>query len=353
MPPSPPVWQNFRTRFVSFYRAFWASIGAALLVLAGLAGCATPPSDPVARAEFERTNDPLEPLNRKTFSLNLFLDHAVFRPVAKAYVAVLPEDGRKAIHHVLDNMKEPTLFFNHVLQGEFRRATITAGRFFVNSTVGFGGMVDVMTLSGIERQPADFGQTLFVWGVPSGPYLILPILGPTNPRDAIGSTVDSYADPATILANDHGVSELTTSRMIVGGVDDRAQVLDVLDDLEKNSVDFYAELRSLTQQHREAELRHGVAPSAAPGLYDDPGQTSLARPGASASPVRQTAAAEAARPAPKALAKQTAAAPHRAASQPAQAGCAKIGVVSRCAARRYAVRAASPDRRRLAFATRR
>jgi len=173
---------------------------------------------------------------------------------------------------VLDNMKEPTLFFNHVLQGEFKRAGITAGRFLVNSTVGFAGLVDVMALSGVPREPADFGQTLYVWGVSSGPYLILPILGPTNPRDAIGSAVDSYADPATILAKNEDINDLLFDRFIVGGIDERAKVLDVLDDLEKNSVDFYAELRSLTQQHRDAELHHGEAQKAAPGLYDDPGQ---------------------------------------------------------------------------------
>jgi phospholipid-binding lipoprotein MlaA len=258
---------------VSSSRVIGRSLGMVLLVLGNLlAGCATPPSDPEARAQFERNNDPLEPLNRKTFALNQFLDHTLFRPAAKVYLAVVPDDARAAVHHMLDNMKEPTLFFNNLLQGEFKRAGISLGRFVVNTSVGFGGMVDVMTLSGVERQPADFGQTLFVWGVPSGPYMILPILGPTDPRDATGSAVDSYADPFTIVANDHGVTELTTARFIVGGVEERARVMDVFDDLEKNSIDFYAEMRSLWQQHRDAELRHGKAPQTVPGLYDDPGQ---------------------------------------------------------------------------------
>ena len=168
---------------------------AALLVGAALGGCAAPPTEPAARAAYDQANDPLEPLNRKTFALNQFLDKVVFKPAAKAYLVVVPGDARKAVHHMLDNMKEPTLFFNNVLQGQFKRAAITAGRFAVNTTVGFAGMVDVMTLSGVERQPADFGQTLYAWGIPSGPYLVLPILGPTNPRDAVGSAVDSYDDP--------------------------------------------------------------------------------------------------------------------------------------------------------------
>ena len=257
--------------------------GAALMLAAVLGGCATPPTDPADRAVWEQNNDPLEPLNRKIFAVNLALDHAVFRPVAKAYVYVVPDDGRAAIYHMLDNFKEPTVFFDNVLQGEFKRAGITLERFFINSTVGFGGIVDVATLSGIERQPADFGQTLYVWGIKSGPYLILPIFGPSNPRDAIGQGVDSYADPFTVWANDHGITELTTARLIAGGADDRARVLDILDDLEKNSVDFYAQLRSLAQQNRAAELNHGTAPTATPNLYNDPGSPATT-PAAPAAP---------------------------------------------------------------------
>jgi phospholipid-binding lipoprotein MlaA len=240
---------------------------------AALAGCATPPADPGQRATYEQNNDPLEPLNRKTLAFNEFLDHGLLRPIAKAYVFAVPEMGRTGIHNLLDNMKEPTLFFNNALQGEFKRAGITVERFVINTAFGVGGLFDVATQSGIERQPADFGQTLFVWGVGSGPYLILPIFGPSNPRDAIGQGVDSYADPFTILANEHGITMLTTARLVVGGVDDRAQVLEELDNLEKNALDFYAELRSLSQQHRDAELHHGAPPQAAPNLYNDPGQS--------------------------------------------------------------------------------
>jgi phospholipid-binding lipoprotein MlaA len=118
-------------------------------------------------------------MNRRILDVNQVVDGLLLRPAAKVYVLVVPEDGRKAIRHVLDNMKEPTLVFNNVLQGEFKRAAISLGRFAMNSTVGLAGIVDAAALSGVERQPADFGQTLFVWGVPSGPYLILPILGPS------------------------------------------------------------------------------------------------------------------------------------------------------------------------------
>jgi phospholipid-binding lipoprotein MlaA len=255
------------------FRLAAGQAGSALLMLCLAAGgCATPPTDPAQRAIYEQNNDPLEPLNRQTLELNQFFDRILFRPVAKAYVFVVPEPGRDMIHHFLDNLKEPTLFFNNVLQGEFKRAGITFVRFLVNSSAGIGGLFDVATISKLDRQYADFGQTLFVWGVGSGPYLILPIFGPSNPRDAIGKGVDSYDDPITIVANDHGLTELMTGRFVLGGVDDRAQVLDILDNLEKNSVDFYAELRSLSQQNRNAELRHGETPATTPNLYDDPNQ---------------------------------------------------------------------------------
>jgi phospholipid-binding lipoprotein MlaA len=291
---------------VTFALPFWAMIrhagGAAVMLAALLGGCATPPTDPADLAIYEQNNDPLEPLNRKIFAVNLALDHAILRPIAKAYVFVIPDDGRAAIHHVLDNFKEPTVFFDNVLQGEFKRAGITLGRFLINTTVGFAGIVDVATLSGIERQPADFGQTLYVWGIKSGPYLILPIFGPSNPRDAIGQGVDSYADPFTIWANDHGITELTTARLIGGGVDDRAQVLDILDDLEKNSVDFYAQLRSLAQQNRAAELNHGTAPTATPNLYNDPGTPAASpqTPAPAAAPATPTPAASPPTPGPAA-----------------------------------------------------
>ena len=305
-------------------------IGVAALAAGLLCGCATPPSDPAGRAAFEQTNDPLEPLNRKTFAVNQFLDHAFFRPAAKTYLVDVPEDARHVIHHMLDNMKEPTLFFNNVLQGEFKRAEITLGRFIVNSTIGGAGMVDVMALSGVERQPADFGQTLYVWGVASGPYLVLPLLGPSNPRDAIGSAVDSYDDPFTIYANDHGITELTTARFLVGGIEERADVLDVLDDLEKNSVDFYAQLRSLSQQHRASELLNGKAPETAPDLYNDPGQVSPPphRPPAKPSAVNATVV----RPA-----KAVAASHHPRTRRHVAVTRLRLGRVSRCAAPRCAV----------------
>ncbi len=247
---------------------------AALLVLGlfALSACATPPSDPPARAEFVKTYDPLEPLNRKIFDFNLFIDRVALKPVAQGYVAVVPEVGRNAIRHFLDNLGEPLVFANNLLQGQFKRAHDTFARFLMNTTFGLGGVMDLASSNGLPKQSGDFGQTLYSWGIPDGPYLVLPIFGPSDPRDAVGMGVDGYADPWNHLASNYHYWYLGLVRGAVDGIDQRARNLDTLDELQRNAIDFYAELRSLWRQHRASELRHGE-PAAIPdldSLYRDP-----------------------------------------------------------------------------------
>jgi phospholipid-binding lipoprotein MlaA len=241
-----------------------------LLAAVALAGCATPPSDPAARAAFVQTNDPLEPLNRKVFDFNQLLDRILLRPVTKLYIAVLPEAGRDAVQHALDNMKEPVVAINNVLQGRPKGAGIAIERLIVNTTIGVAGFLDVAKKWGLEPQTGDFGQTLYVWGFPQGPYLILPILGPSNPRDAIGMVADNYIDPFSYVASAEGADDIQITRFVLGGIDERARAMDLLDDLQKNSLDFYAQLRSVVEQHRAAELRHGAAPPPSANFYDVP-----------------------------------------------------------------------------------
>jgi phospholipid-binding lipoprotein MlaA len=247
---------------------------AACLLSAGLlAACATPPVDPVERAAFEQTNDPLEPLNRHTLDLNLFFDRILLKPVTKVYIAIVPEEGRDAVRRALRNMKEPVVVINNVLQGELERAGIAAGRFVVNSTIGIAGLIDIAEKVGLPKETGDFGQTLFVWGLPEGPYLVLPLLGPSNPRDAFGMGADSYIDPFSYLASAKGLDEIQITRFVVGGIGERAEAMEILDELQKNSLDFYAQLRSLAQQRRAAELRRGTAPEPGASFYDDPSKT--------------------------------------------------------------------------------
>ncbi len=247
----------------------------ALLFAAGalaLGACATPPSDPAARAEFEKTNDPFEPLNRQILDFNMFIDRVALKPVAQGYVAVVPELGRTAVRNFLDNLGEPIVFANNLLQGQFQRAGDSFGRFLTNSTFGVFGLMDPASKGGLEKQTGDFGQTLYTWGVPDGPFIVIPILGPSDVRDGIGMGVDGYADPWDHLAWNYHYWYLTLVRAGVDGIDQRARNLDTLDELQRNAIDFYAELRSLYRQHRASVLRHGE-PAPIPdlnSLYQDP-----------------------------------------------------------------------------------
>jgi phospholipid-binding lipoprotein MlaA len=253
----------------------------ALLPLLGMTGCATPPTDPAARAQFEANNDPLEPMNRQIFAFDMFLDQWVVKPFAQVYENVVPDPGKDAVRNFLNNLHEPVIFANNVLQTEFVRAGWTVERFALNSSIGIGGVFDVASKWGIEKQSGDFGQTLYHYGVPEMFYLVLPILGPSNPRDVVGAVADGYADPFSYLAYDYGADVATYSRWGAEGLDERAQYLTNLDELQKNAIDLYAEIRSLYRQHRASELRHGEpAPvsNEMDELYKDPGASAPGAP---------------------------------------------------------------------------
>ncbi|HEX3973803.1 MAG TPA: VacJ family lipoprotein [Stellaceae bacterium] len=250
-----------------------------------MSACATPPTDPASRAQFDANNDPLEPMNRQIFAFDMFVDQWVIKPFAQVYHNVIPDPGKDAVRNFLGNLHEPVIFANDLLQTEFQRAGWTAERFALNSTIGVGGVFDVATRWGIEKQSGDFGQTLAHYGVPEMIYLVLPILGPSNPRDVVGMVADGYADPFSYLAYDYGADVATYARWGAEGLDEREQNLGNLDELQKNAIDLYAEIRSLYRQHRAAELRHGEAAPTSnemDELYRDPGAPSAAPPAQSA-----------------------------------------------------------------------
>jgi len=247
-------------------------LGLILGLVLTLGACATPPTDPVARAEFEKTNDPFEPMNREILDFNLFVDRILFKPLAQTYRTVVPQYPRDRMRNFLDNLNEPVIFVNDTLQGEFSRAHTTFARFLFNTTFGLGGLWDQASKIGLEKQTGDFGQTLYSWGVPDGPYLVLPILGPSNPRDAIGIAVDSYIDPFKYVALNNGSHNAGLYRWIATGVDERSRNIESFDEIQRNALDFYAQLRSLWRQHRAAELRHGEpGPIENEDPYTDPG----------------------------------------------------------------------------------
>jgi len=239
--------------------------GVALIALF-VTACATPPEDPEALAEYEEITDPLEPTNRKIFALNQGLDRALFKPLAKAYV-LLPDPVRDSIGGMIENVAAPVNLANDILQGEFSRAGVTLKRFAINSTIGIGGMFDAASRMGIEEHHSeDFGQTLAMWGSPAGPYIVIPVFGPSSPRAITGKVADSFLDPwAYIFADQDAKIEYWLIRGGIEGVDERARVLDVLDDIEEGSLDFYATVRSLYRQRRKAAILNGGQEEGVPG----------------------------------------------------------------------------------------
>jgi phospholipid-binding lipoprotein MlaA len=226
-----------------------------LLSLGGLlTACADVPASPAERAEFEATNDPLEPMNRYFFELNFALDELVLKPLAAWYNAILPTPVERSVHNFLVNLDAPVVFANDLLQGDKKRAGVTGKRFLVNSTLGVGGLFDVASKLGLKYHETDFGVTLGVWGVKEGPYLVIPVIGPSNPRDGIGLGVNAAADPWTYVFSAYNVSYLSYARYAVQLIDIRARNLETLDQIRKGAIDYYATLRSLYRQHRNDQI---------------------------------------------------------------------------------------------------
>jgi phospholipid-binding lipoprotein MlaA len=237
-------------------------VGALAAVLA-MGGCATPPDDPQARAEFEAENDPIEPFNRAIFDFNIVVDDALIRPAAVAYRDVVPQGARDGVHNALDNLRSPIVFANDVLQGEPERAGTTVLRFLINSTFGLFGVFDVAKDAGYPGHSEDFGQTFASWGIGEGPYLVLPILGPSNPRDATGVVAEWYADPFNRWMDNTDRDWAIWTRAGLTGIDARSRNIDTIDELKKTSIDFYAAVRSLYRQRRAEEIRNS-RPTAEP-----------------------------------------------------------------------------------------
>jgi len=244
------------------YSTLGRLLGAATALLI-LANCATPPEDPIERAAFEEANDPIEEINRDIFDFNLWIDRNILKPVAIGYRDVVPEQVRDSTDNFFKNVRTPIVLANDILQGESGRAAETLMRFFVNTTAGMGGLFDVAGEMGLFRHDEDFGQTLAVWGVPEGPYLMLPLLGPSTVRDAVGRAVDNAFDPLFWVGVLDEPSEAAKAldyygpaETVVDGLNQRVAVLGVLEEVERTSIDFYAAIRSLYRQRRADEIKN-------------------------------------------------------------------------------------------------
>lgn len=225
----------------------WVSGRFAVVLCLALAGCASKPTD---------NNDPLEGMNRFFFTFNQKLDQRAALPAATFYVSAVPNPVRMGVHNFLSNINLPITFANDILQFHFARAGSTAERFGLNTTVGLLGLVDVATGRGIAYHSEDFGQTLGYYGLPGGPYLVLPLIGSTQPRDLGGRYVDHYFNVFGYLAWD-GKVYWSLFQSGVSTIDARSRKIDTLRSIERQSVDMYATTRSLYLQSRANEIRNG------------------------------------------------------------------------------------------------
>ena len=209
----------------------------------------------------KKIKDCFEKLNRATFTFNQSLDKTVIKPIAKGY-RKLPDPVQKATNNAVNNLSNLITIPNNVLQGDIKLALINTGRLVVNTTIGILGTIDVANKMGFPKYiKEDYGQTLGAWGVGPGCYLVLPVLGPSNVRDTAGSFVNVMGGDPWYNASTHGNNEFLSEQIYItskalSGISFRSNNIESLDNLEKNSIDFYASVRSLYTQDRENKIKN-------------------------------------------------------------------------------------------------
>jgi len=235
--------------------------GAALgiVIAVSVSGCVTLPPNSQRVPQ-----DPWESWNRGVYKVNVKLDRAVAKPVARTYVRAVPKPVRTGIGNFFQNLRTTTVMINDVLQGKFKAAANDLARFVLNSTVGIGGLLDPATQAGLDLNNEDFGQTLGHWGVHPGPFLEIPLLGPSDVRDGAGRVVDIFTGPTHYVQN----KPVEYSLYTVSLVDSRAELLSV-DDTLKNVFDPYAFVRDAYLQHRAYLISDGTLTEAP---LEDPGE---------------------------------------------------------------------------------
>jgi phospholipid-binding lipoprotein MlaA len=222
------------------------------------AGCASSTNQEAATAD-----DPLEPMNRYFFDFNQKLDRNAALPAATFYTATMPNPARRSIHNFLDNLGGPVTVVNDLLETQFANAGRAAARFVVNTTVGVAGIFDVADGWGLPGRDRDFGETLGTYGVPQGPYLVLPFRGPTAVRDLSGNYIDGFFSPLYYWHVQYsGKQYIGLIKSTIGSVDNRSQNIVTYRDIERASVDFYATMRDYYRQRRQRQVEDKSAPTA-------------------------------------------------------------------------------------------
>lgn len=229
-----------------------------LLVAVAAAGCASAPAGEPAEP------DPWESMNRGLYAFNQGIDKISFKPLAKGYVKVIPTPVRRGVTNFSRNLATPGSALNNFLQGKPAHGVQELARFFVNSTIGIGGLFDIASRSGVEANPEDFGQTAAVWGVPSGPFVMLPFLGPRTLRDAATLPLDIVADPLRYYDDD----TIRMSLWLLRLVDVRARLLP-LEGMIQDSADPYVTMRESYLQNREFEIYDGDPPIEEDAFFDE------------------------------------------------------------------------------------
>ena len=238
--------------------AGWAALCSLCLATGLVTGCATTragsggaTADGAQAANVN--NDPFEKVNRVVYTVNDKVDRAVFKPLAQGYEFVFPEVVRSCISNVFGNISDVPASLNNLLQGKVKEASSDVCRIGVNSVVGIGGCFDIASKWGFEKHNEDFGQTLGVWGVPSGPYVVLPLFGPSTVRDAPALVVDAYSDPTRYIT-------FVAPRNILYGVrlvDKRAQALDTTNFIDNAALDPYVFVRDAFLSRRRSLINDG------------------------------------------------------------------------------------------------
>ncbi|MDP4537576.1 VacJ family lipoprotein [Alkalimonas collagenimarina] len=237
----------------------WLSRGILLSSAVLMIGCASAPAEPTDDID---SRDRIEGFNRAMWDLNYdVLDPAILRPATVGYTKVVPEAGRKGIDNLLTNLREPDSFVNAALQGKPESMAITAGRFLVNSTIGIFGLFDVATKIGLQERKEDFGQTLAVWGVGDGSFLMIPARGPSTIRDTTGDLIDGFYSPLGLFN-----TPLTITRYVLYGLTQREKAM-AMEHLLEDSLDPYAFIREAYLQNRLHEIYDGNPPEQ--DDYDD------------------------------------------------------------------------------------
>lgn len=232
-----------------------------LVSVLALTACLAVPSiasaqEATAPPQTEASRDPWEGFNRHLFGVHQAVDTAVLEPVARGYRVATPRVFRTGVVNFLRNLRGPIVLANDLLQGEVNRAGSTAGRFAINTTIGIGGIFDPATSMGLEHHDEDFGQTLAVWGVPSGPYIFVPLLGPTTLRDSTGQIIDIAFDLVTWTDVDDA-NAVRLSRAAIFGIAQREILIEPIDSIKAQGGDIYVAYRSAYEVSREAAIQNG------------------------------------------------------------------------------------------------